>query len=113
MLARLCLGFSYLNEHRFRHNFQEFLNPLCTCSLERENTFYYLLHCHHNTPFCTDLMKSVKTFVVDFEPLSDSKKVEILLYGDSRCDHNQNNSIISASINYIKKTKRFDFSFFD
>ena len=34
--------------------------------------------------FRIDLTNSVKTFVVDFESLSDCKKVEILLYGDSR-----------------------------
>ena len=78
----------------FWHNFQE-----CTCNLEKENNSHYLLHCHHNTPFRTDLTNSVETFVVDFESLSDRKKAEILLYGDSRCDNNQNNSILSASIN--------------
>ena len=113
LLTRLRLGFSHLNEHYFRHNFQECLNPFCTCSLETENTSHYLLHCHHNTPFCTYLTNNVKTFVVDFESLSDSKRVEILLYGDSRCDDNQNNSTLSAFINYIKKTKRFNCSLFD
>ena len=44
LFTRLRLGFSHLNEHRFRHNFQECLNPLCTCSLETENTSHYLLH---------------------------------------------------------------------
>ena len=34
LLARLRLGFSHLNEHRFRHNFQDCINPLCSCSLE-------------------------------------------------------------------------------
>ena len=47
LLTRLCLGCSHLNEHRFRHNFQDCLNPLCSCSLEIEDTVYYLLHCHH------------------------------------------------------------------
>ena len=103
LLTRLRLGFSHLNEHSFQDNFQECLNPLCTCSLETENTSHYLLHCHHNPPFRTNLTNSVKTFVVDFESLSDSEKVEILLYADSRCDDNQNNSLLSASINYIKK----------
>ena len=113
LLSRLLLGFSHPKEHRFWHNFQECLNPLCTCSLETEDTSHYLLHCHHNTPFRTYRTNSVKTFVVDFESLSDSKKVEVLLYGDSRCDDNQNNSILSDSINHIKKTKRFDCSLFD
>ena len=105
LLTCFPLGFSHLNEHHFWHNFQECLNPLCMCSLETENTSQYLLHCHYHTLFYTDL--------VDFESLSDCKKVEILLYGDSRCNDNQSNSILSASINYIKKTKCFDCSLFD
>ena len=71
------------------------------------------MHCQHNTPFCTDLANIVKTFTVEFEALSNSKKVEILLYGDSRCDDNPKNSILSASINYIQKAKRFDCTLFD
>ena len=76
----LHLGFSHLNEHRFRHNFKECLNPLQTCSVDRVNISHNLLHCHHSSPFCNNLTNSVKTFVVDFETLSDSKKAEILLY---------------------------------
>ena len=113
LLTRLRLCFSHLNEHRFRHNFKECLHPLHTFNLETENASLYLLHCHHNTPICTDLTNSVKALVIGFESLSDSKKVEILLYGDSRCDDNQNNYISLASIKYIKKTKRFYCSLFD
>ena len=47
LLTRLQLGLSHLNEHKFRHNFQDCLNPLCSCSLEIEDTSHYLLHCHH------------------------------------------------------------------
>ena len=36
LLNRLCLGFSHLREHKFRHNFADTLNPLCSCSLETE-----------------------------------------------------------------------------
>ena len=75
------------------------------------NSSHYLLHCHHILPFVLILRIVWKTFVVDFESLSDSKKVEIILYGDSRCDDNQNNSVLSASINFVKNAKRFDCSF--
>ena len=34
LLTRLRLGLSYLNEHKLKHNFQDCINPLCTCSLE-------------------------------------------------------------------------------
>ena len=38
-LSRLRLGLSYLNYHKFRHNFQDCLNPLCPCSLELTELF--------------------------------------------------------------------------
>ena len=31
LLTRLRLNFSHLNEHKFRHGFNDTLNPLCTC----------------------------------------------------------------------------------
>ena len=49
LLTRLRLGLSHLNEHRFNHNFQNSINPLCNCSLEIESTSHFLLHCHHYT----------------------------------------------------------------
>ena len=33
LLNRLCLGFSRLREHKFRHNFADTLNPLRSCSV--------------------------------------------------------------------------------
>ena len=50
-LTRLRLGLSHLNEHRFRHNFKDCINPLCSCSLEVENTLHFFLHCHHYSTF--------------------------------------------------------------
>ena len=41
-LTRIRLGFSHLNEHRFQHNFQDCMNPLCSWRLK--------MHC---ITFCT------------------------------------------------------------
>ena len=49
LLTRLQLGFSHLSEHRFRHNFADSLNPLCSCSLEIE--FHFFLRCQNYTTF--------------------------------------------------------------
>ena len=38
LLTRLRLGLSHLSEHRFNHNFENCLKPLCTCSLKVEST---------------------------------------------------------------------------
>ena len=70
LLTRLGLGLSHLNEHKFRHNFQDCLNPLCSCSLEIEDTIYYLLHCQHFSNHRYDLMNSVKLIIPNFESLT-------------------------------------------
>ena len=40
LLTRLRLGLSHLNEHSFKHNFKNCINPLCTCSPKVESTKY-------------------------------------------------------------------------
>ena len=98
VLTRFRLGFSHLNEHRFRHNFQERINPLCSCSLETENTSHYLLHCHH---FSQNLMSSVNSVFENFDILSDNIKTDVLLYGDPGLDGESNKIILEATISYI------------
>ena len=39
------VGFSHLNEHKFRHDFADTLNPLCSCSLETEGTANFFQRC--------------------------------------------------------------------
>ena len=84
LLVRLRLGFSHLNEHRFRHNFQDFMNPLCLCSLEIEKTLYYLLCYHHFSQNCIVLMNSVKSVSEIFNSLSDNVKKDVLLWSTFR-----------------------------
>ena len=74
LLTRLRLGFTHLNEHKFRHNFQDCLNPLCSCSLEIEDTSHYLLHCHHFSNHRIDLMNNVNLIIPNFESMNDNIK---------------------------------------
>ena len=45
LLTRLRLGFSHLREHKLRHNFEDTLNPLCSCSIETETTLHFFPRC--------------------------------------------------------------------
>ena len=64
LLTRLRLGLSQLNEHKFNHNFQNCINPLCSCSLEIESTSHFLLHCHHYTNIHLHLLNSIAEMMV-------------------------------------------------
>ena len=39
------LGLSHLADHKFRHNFEDCLNPICSCGQEIETTSHFLAHC--------------------------------------------------------------------
>ena len=100
-LTRLRLGFSHLNERRFRQNFQDCLNPLCSCTLEIEETSHYLLHCHDFSQHCVDLMNSVKSVFDNFKSMADIVKKDLLLFGDSQFDENKDKVILEPTIRYI------------
>ena len=106
-LTRLRLGLSHLNEHRFRYNFQDCLNPSCSCSLEVESITHFFLHCHHFNQFCQTLLDSVKRIVNSISILTDDALVNPLLYGSQNYNFEENSKIIKVSIKYILSTERF------
>ena len=47
LITRLRVGVRHLSEHKFKHNFQDFLNPICSCGLDIKSTslsFSTVLH---------------------------------------------------------------------
>ena len=45
LITRLRLELSHLREHKFKYNFQNCLNPCCSCGSSIESTFHFLLQC--------------------------------------------------------------------
>ena len=45
LLTRLRLSLSHLRYHKFRHKFQDCVNPRYACGLEIETTTHFPLHC--------------------------------------------------------------------
>ena len=45
LLARLRVGLSHLRDDKFRHNFQNYLDPFCNCCRYMETTNHFFLHC--------------------------------------------------------------------
>ena len=90
LLTRVRLGFSNLNEHKFRRNFRDFLNPLCECNLEPETTSHFLLRCHLFQVERTTPLNDIKE--VDEHIISDnaSNLDQILLYGNENYNYGTN-----------------------
>ena len=112
LLNRLRLGFSHLPEHKFRHNFADTVNPLCSCALETESTDHFFLRCQNYVSFRTALMNELSSINSGIISLRPSALLEVILYGDKMLSDNSNQQILTATINYIKNTQRFEQSLF-
>ena len=104
-LTRLRLGLSHLNKHKFKHNFQKCLNPLCSCCLEVESTIHFFLRCRFFDKFRQIFSETVEKI------FHTSTMIYILLnqlmYGSPSYSFEENNKIINASIKYVLDTERF------
>ena len=108
LLTRLRVGLSHLREHKFRHNFQDTINPLCSCSLEIESTSHFFLRCQNFITPRTNLMNELRKLDSNILNLDEISLTKLLLYGDSKYENNVNKKILLASINFILSTKRFE-----
>ena len=108
LLTRLRLSFSQLNEHKFRHNFGNFLNPLFECKLEPEATSHFMLRCHLFQVERTTLLNDIKG--IDERIISDNTSMldQILLYGNDSYNHDTSKMILLSSIKFCIDSKRFE-----
>ena len=106
--TRLRLGLSHLNEHKFKYNFQDCINPLCTCSLEIESLSHFFLYCHYFTNIHSTLFSELQSIDVNITKFSDNEIVDLLLYGSPKFETDQNHKILSSCISFILNSERFD-----
>ena len=108
-LTQLRFGLSELNYHRFRHNFNTTINPLCPINDGVEDTEHFLLHCHSYQLQRNSLLSRVQSVLLscDLSDLSNVELVSILLYGDERLNFESNKKIIKATLDFIESAKRF------
>ena len=107
-LSKLCLNFSGLNEHRFRHNF-DCLDPVCLCGIANEDSEHFLLHCPLFEEARRDLLVSLSDVSgLDIAGLDPLSLTHLMLFGHPDLTLIANRMIMEATINYIKATKRLD-----
>ena len=106
LLTRLRLGLSHLRDHKFKHSFQDSLNPICNCGTDVETTTHYRLHC----PLFSDESLILINNILN---LNDSRFSEVLLFGNSSFNNTKNTSILNTTIEYIVPSKKFEVPLFD
>ena len=108
LLTRLRIGFSHLKEHKFKHNFQDSIDPLCSCGNEIESTVHFFLHCPNFTTQRQTLLNKLKSINASIMTENENSVVRTLLFGRPDLRYSTNKEIINATISFILTTERFN-----
>ena len=112
LITRLRLGLSHLREHKFKHGFQDTLNPLCSCGNDVESTEHFLLHCSQFVNETRTLLSTLGNFNCSLLENTNNILIQTLLFGNMSLSPSSNSKILDSAIDFILLTKRFDESFF-
>ena len=79
LLTRLRLQLSRLNDHKFRHGFEDAISPMCSCNREIESNEHFLLRYHFYSSQRLELFDKRNNINSSFLKLSAKDQVNILL----------------------------------
>ena len=99
-LTRLHLGLSHLREHKFKHSFQDTLNPFCSYGLDVERNTHFFLYCPlFSNQRCT-LLSTVNNIGSSLTNTNDTILTHILLFVKASLHISANTLILNATMNY-------------
>ena len=101
LITRIRLGLSHLREHKFWHNFQETLNPICSCGDDIKTAIHCLLERR-------TLLDNLQSIGENTHDKNDPHISELLLFGISLNNNASRTCILNAITQHILITKRFD-----
>ena len=107
LLARLRLGLSLLNNRKFRHNFQDRINPVCSCAHDIETTIHFLFHCPHYTFARQIFFSKIKNLDSNILERNESFIRNVLLLENKSWKPEINKSIIMRKTEYTQRFKSF------
>ena len=110
ILTRLRVGFSHLKEHKFWHNLQVAINPLCTCGNFVESTTHFFLHYTHFSNQRLTLINKIKDINKRIFEKIDPLITQTLLFGDEKLSITDNKFTLEAASQFLISLERFDFS---
>ena len=88
------LGLSCLAVHKFRHNFQDCLNSISSCSQEIETTNHFVLHCLNYHYARKTFFENIKLIDSNIFQQGDSSLSKDLLFGSEKLKDDENNALL-------------------
>ena len=108
LITSLRLGLGHRRDHKFKHNFLDYLNPIYCYGKDIETTVLYFLHCPIFSDGRSIFFSNIRSIDENILSGGDSRISETLLFGISSFNDTKNASILKTRIDYILSTKGFD-----
>ena len=108
LLTRLRIGFSRIKELKFKHNFQDSVEPLCSCGNDIASTVHFFLHCPNFTTQRQTILNKLKSINAGIIAENKISVVRALLFGRPDFNYSINKEIINVTISLILTTERFN-----
>ena len=97
-LTRIRLGLSHLADHKFRHNFQDCVNPICSCGQEIETSTHFLLHCSNYHCARQTLFEKINKIDSNILKQNNQFITKLWSFGNEKLKAAQNKSILTYAI---------------
>ena len=99
---------SHLREQKFKHYFQDCLNPICSCGLDIKSTSHFLLHYPTFNDERYTLLSTLNNIDCKLLELNKSSLSQTVLHGNTLFYQEKNKRILNATTKYILSFKRFE-----
>ena len=107
IIVRLRLGMSHLRERKFKHSFQDAINPLCNCGQDIESATHFFLHCSFFINEIGTPLRTIRSLDSKLLDCTDYYLTQTLLSCNTYQTLSNNFKIINTSIDCILSSKRF------
>ena len=112
ILHEIGLGLHFnldeMREHKFKHSFQDTLNPTCNCGNDVQSVIYFFLQC----PLYSNERRTLLNNLVNIDHTlldnTDFSLTQILLFGNTNFNAIENTKTINLTNDFVSSTKRFD-----
>ena len=98
--TRMRLGLSNLADHKFRHNFKDCLNSICSCGQEIETTSYFLLHCLNYRCARKTFFEKINHIDSNILQQNDLSITKDLFFGSEKLKDDRNNPLLMPTIEF-------------
>ena len=106
-IFQLRVGFSKLRYDKKRHNFADTVSDTCSCNQGVEDANHFFLACPLYVNHRNIVLGNVNLILNGYE-LNINDFPHLFLYGHPNISNVDNKAILTATIDYLKNTERFE-----